>query len=723
MIEKLKEARLRRFERRLKKELDGCSDLEVQNFTEYLPSLAIQLLRETYDFAPYMCYTIDKRREAYKAILHYLQKMHDTETYASPLRLKRVIGSSATTRIIIKIDDILSKEALDLRRTLSSKKPDVLDKMRANLKRDKKELWDKIGRFLDSEDLGLAVIFDGKFFSIADLDKYINLQSDPVLKQKAIQEQDKLLRFKTALRDKALELYENFVVNGEVPEEKDFRLPKDSSISYKLSFIEDRLVSRVMAFANSKMLEEASDIDFSQKDSSVRSDTSKQARPSISPRLKAVIRKIISLSSIKSALYQSKGILFKGKERANIERVKRQLLQALESKDADKYFKGNWHSCKKGKSFYAMAVEVVAKALQQGDFNKEQVTDEFIAQMKSQSEHEPYKIRAAKIVINRVLAAFEKLNAGAQNNRKNTNQEKSKLDKNSDRKSFILWGAGGFVAGLAAFAATWSFYPGKENIKIENAKVTGAGTISEKVNKNTQKEQEVIKTFARQAVELKQLEKLLKNIDKQAYGFKDNIEQLQKLLEQIKRELSELKGSYKDLKNITEKFSVRVYELEQKLKALSDKLNKNKLSYKKGAMLDKVAEAQDGHGEIIVDKGESLEFILHKKGLLKAMYQKGFSRAQVRQAMALFRLSLIDLFRLGVLDYKQFNFKKASPDFLLAGQDLRLRALLGAKFKYQGRSYDLISYIFRIQQAEKYKMYSLDENALSNLKDIFVAVK
>ncbi len=727
MIEKLHKARLGCIEKKLRKELSDTLGFSDGELGEYLPSLAIELLISTWDFVPHRLDTKDKMRDVFQAILKYLKNMHDSERYASPNELRRTIGPSGANRIFIQVDDILRKEALDLRAVLSNHNADALGKLKQNLSADKKELERKIERFLDSDDLGLAVLFDGKIFTADQLKRYINMQTDSQLKQSASNELQNLLQFKKVLLGKAQELYENFILHGETPEEKDFRLPKSSSISYKLSFIEDRLVSRVMAFANTKMLGFVDSVRKSEKVSPSRPEA-----PTRVNKLRQAIKLLVLHKSARAAALVSPRMLGQKKNEKNalnerIESVKDTLLKALQDGNADKCFKGNWHKSEKGKIFYGMAIKAFADALQKGVYDKEKIFQHFQSMMRQQNMHKPYKERAAQTVFNRVLAAFESFGISFAKKQKGKEIKKPLLSQDSvdDKKSFWFWGVGGFVAGLAALAAAWAFYPGKENITFKENKFISVKNNPASVEKSAQQKverQTEIQKLVKPIMRLKTVEKELMDLRGDFANLERKINDLQKTLSAIKREIDSIKSQNNDLTDLSRKALNHTLKLEEEIKVLLKSLAKNKLTTFK-QQLEKQEKESVERSTIVVAKGESLELIFQKKGLIRAMRNRGFSSTQARQALALFRLSLLDLFKSGTLDYKKFNFKKASPDFILTGQSLALYSLLNARFSVGLKGYGLLDYIFSKERAKQYKMYSLDEKALLNLKEIFQDLK
>ncbi len=693
---------------------------EQVSFEEYLPSLAIKLMKELCDVSPYICDDKEKEKNNYRAILNYLLNMHRSETYASPEELRRKLGASTSTRLIVKVDDILSNEALAIRDKLSK---DDLKTLAENLANDKRQLRDKLLLFLNSSVLGMSINVDGALYSERELQKNIskNKKSDfesLELKNKMALALKDLTELKTKIIERVLISYENFILTGQAPEESTFSFVRNNKIFFKLPFVEDRLVSRVMAFSIQRMFELYEKKEKTDKvipDGQIRQSLSEHAgkisefhienskmrteRKAVFKngfaRLKNSVRKVVGgeRKNPKSVLYGFVSLLrsLNGTEKAEI-KMSEEIIKSLSGRELYKPKYDRHNSPNRAMRHYEYFIVKLVEFYnrRKGAVNRETLNLFFDKIFSKGIEKNliDYKRRAARAVFNKsekiVKEYFEK-----------------RTVKKAKKVRFGLKKA-------------WVSVPFLRKSILAVALLLHAGTASVLIYKNYQSH-----TAMRHTVSFSVSNPAEKNKHLPQY----DTSKLAEYLRRLRQNNSGAVGKAKHLELKT--FSVvgragigtgagaRIRANLNLKSALSPESSDAQKGLISGIGLD------DSFARYVALPGDSFIFILKRKFSLESdLKNVGFNSVQRRQSFALIRESINFLFKEGFLNHKKYNFKYAKLDFILAYKAIDIAGLFFDTVYFEGKRVRVLDFIFSAQNGKRFKMKSLSEQNLTMAKEL-----
>ena len=370
-------------------------------------------------------------------------------------------------------------------------------------------------------------------------------------------------------------------------------------------------------------------------------------------------------------LAQEQGV--NGEEVHRISEIKRVLFEAIDEGKADEYFRGNWHKSERGKKFYKMAINTVAKALiynQTGD-----VFRRFCNQAEEEADTYKYKKLALKTVFNRVVAAFESLEMTLRDAEESTDSHEDSTedtDKKKLDKSFWLSGASGLVMGLAALAAAWTFYLSKENITFNES-----GSIITN-SSHTPVEQPKQKDTGKQT-------------------------ERREPTRQITRH--------------------RAAQPEAKIGWQSRSLHKDKLHIGEESKTQEQkgngVESND-FGRIVPMRGDNLIRILTNHFQIPWKLESlNFTRKEITQSMFIFWRTLQDLQQAGEINLHKYGFSD-SVHKIKEGRELSLADLINTEITIKNTQVRVIDYIFSTENAKRLKLNSiLDNDVLKAAKAVF----
>ncbi len=664
-------------------------EYKSEDLREYLPSLAMGILKELCDISPYICENTEKKKENYRVILDYLKKMHDSKSYASPQALRRALGASTSTRLVEKIDDILSLEAAKMRNALPK---DSLDSLKGNLESDKLDLRKKLLFFLNSKDLSMRALLDGVGYSEKELEKLIKNSSDiedAELKRKAAEALKDLLYIKDKVLKQAELAYERFIKTGALPEERDFGFVRKKNVFYKLSFVEDRIISRIMAFASDRM---------SQHVKSSEKNKRKKAAPSQE-----------SLNIQEKA--QKEKEVSERQDAEIFEDVKQILLDELQKENTERRYlpRNSWPSSKNTGPVYKDAIEAYFEYFK----NKKNFDEKELAQVIKDyciklTENSNLKERTIKTIIKQVRRAYEKIFEDTlrsdtqykQTDETGSTRESVKSRENSWIKGFMIGGTSALALVAVTFIGYKSYVSFSERVKVE----------SSQHESNKSKDNVQILEKVQCKIRIKKIKSLLDSMQ-------------EKLLEQgriseseiksLKAEISQLQDSLRRNTKLVQILQKDLDELEKKLGVTFALLEERK---SEKVLTPKIQMQADTHKEQAFELPSKLQdFLNNKLGIKRKLKERGFSDEKTKKVYLLFAKGISTLFkneRLNPLNYGFQSYKLDMPWPVYRDDFWRL---LNYKFSNGVWVYDLL---FSKSAANKFGM-SLSGADLKVAKEVF----